>query len=77
VAALYQSTHDARASCADHGQIVDALEAGDTEGAIDLMQKHIGQVEDALGKSVSTATDALERLRATLAPLPKPATSAH
>ena len=67
----------ARASCADHAQIVDALEAGDTEGAIELMLKHIGQVEDALGKSVSTATDALEKLRATLAPLQKPAARAH
>lgn len=77
VAALYQSTHDARASCADHAEIVDALEAGDTERAIELMLKHIGQVEDALGKSVSTATDALEKLRATLAPLAKPAARAH
>ncbi len=77
VATLYQSTHDARASCADHGQIVDALEAGDTERAIELMLGHIGQVEDALGKSVSTATDALERLRATLAPLPKPTAGAQ
>ena len=77
VATLYQSTHDARASCADHGQIVDALEAGDTERAIELMLDHIGQVEDALGNSVSTATDALERLRATLAPLQKPIAGAH
>ena len=77
VAALYQSTHDARASCADHADIVDALEAGDTERAIELMLQHIGQVEDALGKSVHTATDALERLRATLAPLPKPAARTH
>jgi len=41
------------------------------------MLKHIGQVEDALGKSVSTATDALEKLRATLAPLQKPTARAH
>ena len=77
VAALYQSTHDARASCADHAQIVNALEAGDTERAIELMLSHIGQAEDALGKSVSTAADALKRLRATLAPLSKPTAGAH
>ena len=40
------------------------------------MLRHIGQVEDALGKSVGTATDALERLRATLAPLAKPTAGA-
>ena len=73
VAALYQSTHDARASCADQADIVDALEAGETQRAIELMLRHIGQVEDALGKSVSTATDALEKLRATLAPLARSA----
>lgn len=70
VASLYQSTHDARESCADHGRIVTALAAGDAEGAARLMLTHIGGVEDALGQS-SAKRDPLERLRASLAPLPR------
>ena len=73
VATLYQSSHDARASCADHARIVGMLEAGDTAGAERLMLDHIGSVESALGKSLDTRPDAQERLRATLAPLGRPA----
>ena len=73
VATLYQSSHDARASCADHARIVGMLEAGDTAGAERLMLGHIGSVESALGKSLGTQPDARERLRATLAPLGRPA----
>ncbi len=69
VATLYQSTHDAQQSCADHGQIVTALEAGDIDTAVRLMLDHIGQVEDALGQSLPEKADAQARLRATLAPL--------
>ena len=73
VATLYQSTHDARQSCADHARIVSALEAGDIAGAERLMLDHIGSVESALGQSIGGAADARERLRATLAPLARPA----
>jgi DNA-binding GntR family transcriptional regulator len=69
VATLYQSTHDARQSCAEHAQIVKAIEAGDLEGAAQRMLAHIGSVEDALGQSVATTGDARERLRASLSPL--------
>ena len=68
VASLYQSTHDARRSCADHAQIVTAVAAGDAEHAAQLMLVHIGGVEDGLGTSAA-ALDPLERLRASLAPL--------
>jgi len=68
VASLYQSTHDARQSCADHAQIVTAVAAGDAEHAAQLMLVHIGGVEDGLGTSAA-ALDPLERLRASLAPL--------
>jgi len=68
-ATLYQSTHDARESCADHARIVDALAAGDLETAESLMLAHIGTVEAALGPSIAGQADARERLRATLAPL--------
>ena len=68
VAALYQSTHDARESCADHGRIVAALADGDAERAAQMMLTHIGGVESGLGQS-SAARDPLERLRTSLAPI--------
>ena len=72
VATLYQSSHDARASCADHARIVEMLDGGDIAGAERLMLAHIGSVESALGKSIPGKADARELLRATLAPVPKP-----
>ena len=68
VASLYQSSHDARESCADHGRIVAALAQGDADAAAQMMLTHIGGVEDALGQSVA-AVDPVERLRTSLAPL--------
>ena len=73
VATLYQSSHDARASCADHARIVAMLEAGDIASAERLMLDHIGNVESGLGKSIGEPAGAQERLRATLAPVPRPA----
>jgi DNA-binding GntR family transcriptional regulator len=70
VASLYQSTHDARSSCADHAQIVAAIEQGRLDKAAALMLDHIGHVEDALGQSTLASADARERLRASLAPVP-------
>ena len=67
VASLYQSTHDARQSCADHARIVTALAAGDAERAAQMRVLHIGGVEDGLG--TAAARDPLDRLRASLAPL--------
>ncbi len=72
VASLYQSTHDARESCADHARIVTALAGGDAEAAAQLMLRHIGGVEDALGHSAAQP-DPLERLRTSLAPLARAA----
>jgi DNA-binding GntR family transcriptional regulator len=69
VASLYQSTHDARASCADHARIVAAIEAGRLQQAAALMLDHIGEVESALGHAAVESADARERLRATLAPV--------
>ena len=68
VASLYQSSHDARESCADHARIVAALARGDADGASEIMLVHIGGVEDGLGQSVA-AVDPIERLRNSLAPL--------
>lgn len=69
VASLYQSTHDARASCADHARIVAAIEQGRLDKAATLMLDHIGSVEDALGQTSLVSADARERLRASLAPV--------
>ena len=69
VATLYQSTHDARASCADHERIVASIAEGRMEEAAALMLGHIGNVEDALDHSAAEQADARDRLRTTLAPL--------
>ena len=75
VASLYQSTHDARAVV----RRARARSSPRSKRAIDaggraLMLAHIGNVEDALGAiDRPGAADARERLRATLAPLARPA----
>ena len=72
VATLYQSTHDARQSCAEHARIVATIAKGDFAAAAELMLAHIGNVEQALGQSTAEVADAGERLRATLAPVRRP-----
>ncbi|MDP9043269.1 MAG: GntR family transcriptional regulator [Pseudomonadota bacterium] len=72
VATLYQSTHDAAQSCAEHADIVAAIDQGDLERAAVLMLSHIGNVEQALGQTTPSAADARERLRNSLAPLVQP-----
>jgi DNA-binding GntR family transcriptional regulator len=73
VATLYQSRHDAGESCADHARIVSALDAGDVDGAVALMLEHIGNVEAALGATMDRESDTREKLKASLAPLARPA----
>jgi DNA-binding GntR family transcriptional regulator len=71
-ATLYQSKHEAGQSCAEHGAIVAALEAGDTAKARKLMIEHIGNVERSLEVETAAEPDAPARLRATLAPVALP-----
>ncbi len=68
-ATLFQSKHEASASCAEHAAIVAALEAGDIALARRLMLAHIGNVEQALEVEAGAGPSAQERLRATLAPV--------
>jgi DNA-binding GntR family transcriptional regulator len=68
IAMLYQSTHDAAHSCAEHGRIVEALEVSDWVLAEQLMQAHIGHVQDAL-RLQTPAGDPLAELRTALSPL--------
>ena len=72
-ATLYQSTHSASQSCAEHEAIVAALERGDTQVAKNLLLTHIGNFERTLEVEVAPASpmDASERLRNTLAPVQK------
>ena len=67
IAMLYQSTHDAVQSCAEHVRIVEALERGDVAAAERLMEDHIGQVQAAL--RLSAPNDPLADLRDALAPV--------
>ena len=71
-ATLYQSKHDAGQSCAEHGAIVAALEAGDNAAARTLMITHIGNVERALEVAPAPGLDAPGRLRAALSPVELP-----
>ena len=70
-ATLYQSTHSASQSCAEHERIVAALERGDTEGAKALLLEHIGMVERSLEIRATETEEPGDRLRATLAPVLK------
>ncbi len=68
IATLYQSTHAAGESCAEHALIVAALAAGDLPLAIRRLRQHIGGVSDHLGQQTA-ADDPLASLRAALSPL--------
>ena len=68
IAMLYQSSHDAAHSCAEHVEIVAALEQGDWARAEQLMQTHIGHVQAAL-QLESASGDPLAELRHALKPL--------
>ena len=70
IAMRYQSSHDAAHSCAEHVEIVRALEQGEWSRAEQLMQDHIGHVQSALQLQVSS-DDALARLRHALQPVSK------
>lgn len=48
IALMYQSSHSAAESQAEHEALVDALEAGDAARAETLMLGHLGHVEDHL-----------------------------
>lgn len=70
IAMRYQSSHDAAHSCAEHVEIVRALEQGEWARAEQLMQDHIGHVQSALQLQASS-DDALARLRQALQPVSK------
>ena len=70
IATLYQSNHEAAASCREHAGIVAALERGDNTQAIALMRRHIENVAAHL--SPHAAADPLAPLRAALAPVGRP-----
>lgn len=74
IAALYQSNHDAARSCADHAQIVAALEAGDQAGAARLVREHILDVANHL-RARPPAEDPVNLLRSALWPTPTTVTS--
>jgi DNA-binding GntR family transcriptional regulator len=68
IAMLFQSSHDAAQSCAEHVEIVRALEKGEWAKAEQLMQSHIGSVQSALTLK-STSADPLSELRQALHPI--------
>lgn len=70
IAMRYQSSHHAAHSCAEHVEIVRALEQGESARAEQLMQDHIGHVQSALQLHASS-DDALAQLRQALQPVAK------
>jgi DNA-binding GntR family transcriptional regulator len=67
IASLFQSDHDAAESCADHAQIVVALEAGNVALAVRRLREHIEAVRTHLG-APSEGRDPLSALRSALQP---------
>ena len=67
ISTLFQSHQDAAQSCAEHAQIVAALEADDRVQAVALLRRHIAAVADSLG-TPSPQDDPLGRLRSALEP---------
>jgi DNA-binding GntR family transcriptional regulator len=65
IATLFQSTHDAARSCADHAEIVAALAAGDRALALRHVSEHLKAVAEHLGPR-SAADDPLAALRTAL-----------
>lgn len=63
ISMLYQSTHDATESCAEHAEIVAAVKARDRARAASLMAQHIGHVEAGLTVRVAPEPDPLDGLR--------------
>lgn len=68
VSTLYQSTADARVSNDDHAAIVQALAAGETDRAAELMREHIDTLADRLDESRAGLATGPERLRDALVP---------
>ena len=68
VSALYQSQAAAQASNHDHADIVDALAAGDSAKAEQLMRAHIDSLAARLDESLAKSGSSQDRLREALAP---------
>lgn len=75
IAMRYQSSADAAQSCAEHGLIVDALEAGDLARAEQLMAAHLRTWQAKL--HMPSDADPLAQLREALAPLDDKARELH
>ena len=75
IAMRYQSSADAAQSCAEHGQIVAALETGDLARAEELMAAHLRTWQTKL--HVPAEADPLAQLREALAPLSSKAQDLH
>lgn len=75
IAMRYQSTSDAAASCAEHVQIVEALEAGDLPRAEQLMAEHLSTWQRKL--RLPAEHDPLAQLRDALAPVSSKAQDLH
>jgi DNA-binding GntR family transcriptional regulator len=68
IIALYESNSRAHCSDAEHGQVIDAVEAGNVEVAVSLMMRHMDSVEAKLNLDGEPACDDLHAVFSHLLP---------
>jgi len=68
IIALYESSSRAHCSDAEHDQVIDAIEAGNVEVAVDLMMRHMDSVDAKLNLDGETASDDLHAVFSHLLP---------
>jgi DNA-binding GntR family transcriptional regulator len=68
IIALYESNSRTHCSDAEHDQVIDAIEAGNVEVAVDLMMRHMDSVDAKLNLDGETASDDLHAVFSHLLP---------
>ena len=71
IIALYESNSRTHCSDAEHDQVIDAIEAGNVEVAVDLMMRHMDSVDAKLNLDGETASDDLHAVFSHLLPSTK------
>jgi DNA-binding GntR family transcriptional regulator len=71
IIALYESNSRTHCSDAEHDQVIDAIEAGNVEVAVELMMRHMDSVDAKLNLDGETASDDLHAVFSHLLPSAK------
>jgi DNA-binding GntR family transcriptional regulator len=76
IIALYEGNSRTHCSDAEHDQVIDAIEAGNVEVAVNLMMRHMDSVDAKLNLDGETASDDLHAVFSHLLPAKKKAAKA-